>query len=143
MLHALGPLSSFLNIGLFLKSKDPRSIHPSICWGAEGMAVTFPDSADMVPGSLQGYPPWVSVLRAQDVARLLLLPKDVPTAFKAINEVAVKGLPQEVRATPPLFSLPLARIHCAVALRCADRSIRPKMAAAPRQPAFARQAHRG
>ena len=59
--------------------------------------MTFPDSPDMVPGSLQGYPPWVSVTRAQDVARLLLLPKDVPTAFKAINEAAVKGLPQEVR----------------------------------------------
>jgi hypothetical protein len=75
-----------LSAGLFLKSgNNPKSL-------------AFPDSVDNVPGSVQGLPPWVTSTRARDIAKLLLLPKDVPAALRAIEAASVRGLPPEVRA---------------------------------------------
>jgi hypothetical protein len=56
-------------------------------------SVTFPDSADGVPGQAQGHASWVSLRRAREILRLMLLPSQVETAMRAVDAMAVTGEP--------------------------------------------------
>jgi hypothetical protein len=59
------------------------------------MNVTFPDAADGVPGLTQGQPQWVSLRRAREVVRLLLLSHEQEEAMEALRSMAEWGVPAQ------------------------------------------------
>jgi hypothetical protein len=72
--------------------------------------VSFPDSGDGVPGQAHGHTSWVSLRRARELIRLLLLPDQADDAARAVDAMAVTGEPPTWAAAAAKWPRHLRRV---------------------------------